>query len=253
MDHIAIDLGGRESQICVRSQDGSIIDERRCATGTLSRYLQRRPAGRVVVETCAEAFSVADEAVAAGHEVKVVPATLVRVLGVGSRGVKTDRRDAQILSEVSCRIELPSVHVPAAITRDRRSQCTSRENLVQTRTSLINGARGWLRQQRVRIRSGTTQTFPKRVREKLLKSEAGLPAYIERMLVSIETLSEQIRAADGELQQLAREDSACERLMSVPGVGPVTAVRFVSALENVERFGGAHAVEASGPKHLNLQ
>lgn len=150
MDHIAIDLGGRESQICVRSQDGSIIDERRCATGTLSRYLQRRPAGRVVVETCAEAFSVADEAVAAGHEVKVVPATLVRVLGVGSRGVKTDRRDAQILSEVSCRIELPSVHVPAAITRDRRSQCTSRENLVQTRTSLINGARGWLRQQLLR-------------------------------------------------------------------------------------------------------
>ena len=125
MEHIAIDLGGRESQICVRAADGAVVDERRCPTKGLKKYLDARPKSRVIVETCSEAFGVADVALAGGHEVRVVPATLVRALGVGSRGTKTDRRDAQILSEVSCRIELPSVHVPAQESRRRKSMCES--------------------------------------------------------------------------------------------------------------------------------
>jgi hypothetical protein len=47
---------------------------------------------------------MADAALRAGHEAKVIPATLVRTLGVGARKTKTDRRDAQILSEVSTRV-----------------------------------------------------------------------------------------------------------------------------------------------------
>ena len=50
------------------------------------------------LEDNAEAFRIADAAKTAGHEVRVVPATLVRTLGVGARKTKTDRRDAQMLS-----------------------------------------------------------------------------------------------------------------------------------------------------------
>ena len=78
MEHLAIDLGGRESQICVRSSDGQILEERRCRTGALAGYLARRPHSRVIVETCSEAFAIADVALSVGHEVRVVPATLVR-------------------------------------------------------------------------------------------------------------------------------------------------------------------------------
>ena len=147
MEHIAIDLGGRNSQICVRNVEGEIVEERSCATSSLKGYLQRRNKSRVIVETCAEAFAVADAAILQGHEVRVVPATLVRSLGVGSRGIKTDRRDAQILSEVSCRIDLPSVHVPSQESRSRKSLCGMREGLVSSRTLLINTVRGWLRGQ----------------------------------------------------------------------------------------------------------
>jgi hypothetical protein len=114
MDHIAIDLGGLESQICVRGPDGQVLEEVRQRTARLGSYLKKRPPARVILETCAEAFRVADAALELGHEVRVVPATLVGSLGVGSRGVKTDRRDAQILSEVSTRIDLPSVHIRAS-------------------------------------------------------------------------------------------------------------------------------------------
>src|SRR6185437_4696964 len=100
MEHVAIDLGGRESQVCVRDATGKILEQKRWPTRELESYLRTRPVSRVVVETCAEAFSVADAALKAGHEARVVPATLVRTRGVGARKTKTDRRDAQILSEV---------------------------------------------------------------------------------------------------------------------------------------------------------
>ena len=96
MEHLAIDLGGKESQICVRSSDGQIVEERRCRTADVACVSGDRPPSRVVVETCSEAFGIADAALSVGHEVRVVPATLVRSLGVGRARLKTDRRDAQV-------------------------------------------------------------------------------------------------------------------------------------------------------------
>ena len=127
MQHIAVDLGGRESQICVRSPEGKIVHEGKVATRDPGRFIKRQTQSRVVLETCAEAFSVADVVLALGHEVRVVPATLVRTLGVGARSMKTDVRDARVLSEVSCRIDLPSVHLPTELARQRRSMCGMRE------------------------------------------------------------------------------------------------------------------------------
>src|ERR1041384_8855269 len=104
MDHHALDLGGRESQLCLRAADGTILEERRLSTRSLGKLFERPPA-RIIVETCSEAFAIADLALAKGHEVRVVPAGLARRLGVGARGMKNDQRDARALSEVSCQID----------------------------------------------------------------------------------------------------------------------------------------------------
>lgn len=244
MQHVAIDLGGRESQVCVRASDGQLLLEQRIATRSLEIFLKRQPHSRVVLETCAEAFHVADLALKCEHQVRVVPATLVRSLGVGARRIKTDRRDAKLLSEVSCRIDLPSVHVPADLARQRRSMCTMREELLSTRTSLINCVWGWARTQLVKIRSGEPTSFPKRVRDAALAGAQGLPAYVARLLEVIETLNRQVALADDELEQQAKLDPVCQRLMTVPGVGPVTSLRFVAALDDRSRFPTAHAVQS---------
>lgn len=243
MHHIAIDLGGVKSQVCVRSQDGQILQERKVETLRLGAMLKREPTSRVVLETCAEAFRIADLALASGHEVRVVPATLVKSLGVGARGIKTDRRDAQVLSEVSCRIDLPSVHVPQELARVRRNMCATREVLVSCRTAMINSVRGWARTQLLKIPCGDSETFPKRTRRAALASAQGLPEYVERTLLAVDSLNEQVAAADEELEQLAMEDPVCKRLMSVPGVGPITSLRFAAALDDRTRFPTAHAVQ----------
>lgn len=241
MDHVAIDLGARKSQICVRSADGQIVDERRWETWELPRYLADRPKSRVVMETGAEAFGIADAARELGHEVRVVPANMVRTFGVGARRTKTDQRDARALSEVSCRIDLPTVHIPRRESRERKTVCGMRDALVGSRTKVINTVRGWLRGQSRQLARGSRATFTKRVRT-LYGPQ--LPDYVERQLLTIEALTSQIDQADEETEQQAEADEICRRLMTVPGVGPLTAIRFVAALDEVERFESAHQVES---------
>ena len=90
--------------------------------------------------------------------------------------------------------------------------CGMREALVGARTKLINTVRGWLRAEGRRPRSGERTTFATRVRA----------LYAET----------------------AKADPIARRLMTVPGVGPSTSVRFVAALDEISRFRGAHTVES---------
>jgi transposase len=242
MEHIGIDLGSRESQVCVRSTAGDIVLERRWRTDRLGLFLTDRAAARVVLEICTEAFRVAAAALAAGHEVRVAAATLVRSLGVGQRGLKTDVRDARVLSEASCQMELPSVHIPTAIAQEVKALCVSREALIKSRTQLIGRVRGYVRSPLGRVLRATPESLPKRVRAALLEDSDGLPLHVERLLIVLETTSGQIADADEELRLLAEADVRMPRLMSVPGVGPVTAARFVAAVDDVTRFATAASV-----------
>ena len=242
MEHIGIDLGSKDSQVCVRNADGTIVGEWRCRTDRLIDFLQERPSARVIVETCTEAFRVAALAQRAGHDVRVVAATLVRSLGVGHRGLKNDVRDARVLSEASCRMELPSVHIPTAISQEVKAICVSREALIKTRTQLIGRVRGYARARLGRVLRATPESLPKRVRQALLEDPEGLPAHLERVLVALETVSAQIAEADTELRVLAETDGRMARLMTVPGVGPVTSARFVAAIDDISRFPTAATV-----------
>jgi len=238
MQHCAIDLGGRKSQVCVRSGNGDVLFEERLDTAWLPEYLRELPHSRVILETAAEAFRVADAAKQAGHEVRVVPATLVRSLGVGARKTKTDKRDARVLSEVSCRIDLPSVHIPSARSREWKTICGMHDALVSSRSKLINNLRGWMRGQGKRIRGGKAETFADR-----LRTLQPLPPHVQTQLEALSGLNEQVRTSERRIEALAG-DPLCRRLMTTPGVGPSTAVRFVAALDDISRFESAHKVEA---------
>jgi transposase len=245
MNHVAIDLGSRKSQFCVRSPDGQVLEEAKIATKALREFFTQLEKSRVILETCSEAFTVAEYASSAGHEVNVVPATLAPSLGVGQRGVKTDRRDAQNLSMASCRMEnLPSVHRPSVLARERRAMIAHRATLVSSRTMMINSVKGWMRTQLWVVASGKSSTLPQRIRDAALAEPEGLPSYIERTLKVLDELNKQIAEADAELSTVADKDEVCRKLMSTPGVGPVTAVSFHAALDDVSRFKSAHAVQA---------
>lgn len=241
MEHVAIDLGGRESQVCVRQADGEILEEKRWPTADLREYLKTRPPSRVIVETCAEAFRVADIAKELGHEARVVPATLVKALGVGERRTKTDKRDARKLSEMSCRMEVPSVHVASPLARELKTRLGMRQAHVASRTMFINTVRGWLRAQAISIPK-SADAFAQRVIE--ATKDTALPSHVAEQLKMIDLLSDSICRLDKELAAMAKAHSVCPRLMSMPGVGPVTALAFVAVIDDVSRFNNAHELEA---------
>jgi transposase len=244
MEHVAIDLGGRESQVCIRNGAGQILLEERVSTASLRKMLDR-PRSRVILETCSEAFGVADLALEFGHDVRVVPASLVRSLGVGARRTKTDRRDAQVLSEVSCRVELPSVHLPSHWSREAKSLCGMRDALVSCRTKVVNSVRGYLRRVLKRMPTGrTAATLPKRVRLRFAELGLPVPPHLERQLKTIEQLNETLKQATADVTAWAAGNPICVRLMTAPGVGAFTALRFVAAIDRVERFPDAHQLEA---------
>jgi transposase len=244
VEHLAIDLGGRKSHLCLRDQEGQILTEAKIINEEIRSWLEGGQPRRVIVETCAEAFAMADLALSLGHDVRVVPSRLVRMLGVGARGKKTDQLDARALSEASCRMDLPSVHVPSAWSRRVKSMCGMREVLVQSRTMMVNNVRAWSRTQLKAVQRATLKTLPQRLRDQAARCGEKLPEAVERLLVSIEQLTVQIKAATKELAALAEESEICRRLMTAPGVGPITALRFVAAIDEVGRFSNAHQLES---------
>jgi transposase len=236
MQHVAIDLGSQQSQICIRQPDGEITLETRHSTPKLVAFLSEQPPSRVIVETCAEAFCIAEAAQQFGHQVRVVPAALVRALGVGERGLKNDQRDARKLSEMSCRMEVPSVHIPAAVHRELKARITARAALVRVRTQLVNVVRSYLRTQAMAALRATPETLSRKLRKLLLASAHGLPSFIEHLLQTLDALNTQIELADHELAALAQQSEVGKRLMSIPGVASVTAMSFMAVVDTVERF-----------------
>jgi transposase len=241
MHHIAIDLGSRKSQICIRDTAGKIVEEQIVSTTALKSWLKEQPQGRVIVETCAESFAIAMEAKHLGHEVRVVPATLVKQLGVGERRLKNDQKDARKLSEVSTRIDLPSVHIPSVPSQRIREVCNMRETMVEARTKLVNSVRAYARMHVCELETGAAQSIPKRMRKAF---GTDLPMAVERVLQAIESLNEQIYQADKEATKMAYDNVDGARLMTAPGVGPVTALRFASVVDEVGRFATAHQLES---------
>lgn len=244
MEHVAIDLGGRKSQLCVRSSDGTILDERQWPTATLGSYLEKRPFSRVILETCAEGFHVADRALELGHEVRVVPGTLIRSLGVGDRRMKTDKRDAQKLSEVSTRIDLPSVHIPSQRSRQLKTLLGMRDVLVSSRTKLINNVRGYFRTQGIVMPLGAKAVW--KLFDMLADKEPTneLEHALRRQLLLIRTLTAEIQEANEEVERMAGRDPVASRLMTIPGIGPQTALWFVAVIDSIDRFKSAHFLEA---------
>jgi transposase len=225
----------------VREADGTICSERVVATAGLQQEMSRWPQSVVTIETCAEAFTIAQWATDSGHEARIVPATLVKALGVGSRGVKTDKRDARVLSEVSARVGgLPSVHRPSDVSREIKTASAMRQVLVGSRTKLINTVRGWLRQQVIHLRTGKAESFPREGARGFQRAATvcGQATRGDRCLDDADS-------GGGRGHDAAcRARRVCTRLMSTPGVGPQTVLRFKCSIDTVERFPNAAQLES---------
>ena len=243
MDHIGIDLHKRSSQICILTSGGELLERRISTTReSFTATLGQRPKARILIEASTESEWAARCLEQLGHEVIVADPNFAPMYAQRTRKVKTDRRDARALAE-ACRLgAYRRAHRTSDAQKHVRAQVAVREALVQTRCKYVYLAGAFLRREGLRCASGGPETFPARV-ARLSLSET-LTEEIAPLLAMVPILTAQIREADHRLERLMAEDARARRLCSVPGVGPITAATFVATIDGVERFGGAHQVEA---------
>lgn len=238
MERIGIDLGASKSHVVVMSPTGEIRLRRTVSTEELPAWLACRERSRVVMEACTQSRAIGHAALAAHHEAVIVPGQMVRALGVGARGIKTDERDAEVLALASVRNdELVSVHLPSEKSCDRRELLMARRSLLESRSRIALSLKSWLRGRLIRLRGrASSRAFSALVRKTALAHPDGLPLGIETMLSTYEHLCDQVELLDAELVSIAESDPICTQLMTVPGVGPVVAMAYSAQVDDPHRF-----------------
>ncbi len=244
MHHVGIDLHKLESQICVIDETGEVLAEVRVPTrrDSLATALTPWVGGQVLVEACNESEWVARHLEQCGHTVVVADPNYTPMYGHRHRGYKTDRRDARALASASVQGLFRRAHRASEPRRVVRAELVTRDALVRTRTRYISVIRSRLRAEGWRVRSGDAATFVTRVAELALEPE--LAAQLQPLLRVMEIVNQEIATADRALERKAKAEPIVHRLQSVPQVGPITALAFVAALDDVHRFRNAHQVES---------
>jgi len=240
---IGLDVHRDYTQIEQLAEEGESRSRRiRTERGSLVRYFGAMPRSRILLESSTESEWVARILEELGHEVIVADPNFAPMYLERVRRVKTDRRDAQALAQ-ACRLgAYRPAHRLSEEGRRLRGRLRVRQALVRSRSQFIVLTRSLLRQEGIRVRSGSAPTFAQRVKEIELPAELG--SVVEPLLSMFGELNERIASADRDLDRLARRDPLVRRLCTAPGVGPVTAAEFVSTIDRADRFGSAKQVRS---------
>lgn len=135
------------------------------------------------------------------------------------------------------------VHVKSELSQELRTLLTGRKLLVAKLRDVENGIRGLLRGFGLKMGAVAERAFPARARE-LANGRKSLAAVIEPLLQVRETLLRQGERLHRLVVMATRDDAVCRRLMTVPGVGPVTALTLCSAVDDPGRFSRSRTVGA---------
>ena len=250
---LAIDLGKYNSVFCWLDPNSGEVNYRTAkTTPTMMRTeLTRQPVKRVVIEACSPAGWVHDLCGELGLRCDVAN-TAGAAWAWKNVKRKTDRDDALKLARLSSLGELPTVTVPPASVRQRKSLIALRKRLVSQRVRGQNRLRGLLVTQGLSCPVGIAawsaaglahfESFAKPLAEcaptELWHGE------IHLLLTRHRQVEAEIHALEVTLDALAKDDPASVLLATVPGLGPRTAEIVSTHLGDATRFRTADEVSA---------
>ncbi len=160
---------------------------------------------------------------------------------------KTDQNDAEGLAQIMRTGWYRAVYVKSLDAHRARALLGARAQLVGMTTRLSNHIRGVLKTFGMLPGAKRGQRFDRRV-ESLLAERADVALIVRPMLVAWRQLREQIAGFDKAVRTLVKSSPACRHLMSVPGIGVLSVLAYVSTVEDPARFRRSRSVGA----HLGL-
>jgi transposase len=231
---IGVDLAKSVFEVAVSHAPGRVHERYRLSRARLRRFFAERPPSEVLLEACSSAHHWGRELQALGHRVVLLPPTKVARYRDGN---KTDRADANALLEAARNAAIHRVPVKSIEQQALSALHRLRQGYLQSRTARINAVRGLLREFGITIPTGAAYVLP-RVRAVL--AEELLPRYLrstlEEALAEIASLAARAQAVQQQLEQVAQQLPDAALLVSVPGVGLLTATALLAFVGDVHRF-----------------
>jgi transposase len=259
MTLVGVDLHTRDESVAVLDTASGELQERRIRHegDDVERFYAGLPApATVAIESTGYAIWFHALMRRLGHTLVVGDAAKIRATVV--RKTKTDRRDARhILALVSER-RFPAIWVPEPEVRDLRALIAHRMRLIRVRTLVRNGVHAIALNYRLTLGSSL---FTRRGRAQL--DQLTLPPHTanrrDESLELLAWLDSHLALLDARIETTAAADPEAVRLMTHPGVGPLTALAIILILGPIDRFptskhvssyiGLAPAVASSAGKH----
>jgi transposase len=233
---IGIDIGKNSFHIVGLDDRGAMVLRQKWSRGQVETRLANMRPCLIGMEACVGAHHLSRKLKALGHDARLMPARYVRPY---SKGQKNDFRDAEAIAEAVQRPTMKFVATKTADQLDLQALHRVRERLVSQRTGIINQIRAFLLERGIAVRQG--QRFLRRELPRILATPPDVLS--PRMVHVIEGLAsdwrrvdERIEGLSGEIEELAKRDAGCERLMSVPGIGPIISSAMVAAIGTGDGF-----------------
>jgi transposase len=239
MEYFAgLDVSMAETHVCVMQRDGAVVHEAKVPSipADIAAALARAPAcGRIVFETGRMAPMLYHGLSQLGLPVTCIESRQAYQALKSLATHKTDRNDARGLAHLARTGFFKPVHVKSLAAHALRSLIIARKKLVGQRVTLENQIRGLAVVFGVRLPRALTVAF---IRQALRASEGiiGLSAAMRGLLAARAAVLAAVAAIDADIRQLVRASDACRRLMTIPGVGQLTALAFTAAIDDPGRF-----------------
>jgi transposase len=227
---IGIDLGKTVFHLIGMDEHGRIVLRKRCSRSQLLQLLANPPACLIGMEACGGSHYLGRALTALGHEVRLLPAQFVKPY---VKSQKNDYRDAEAIAEAVQRPTMRFVPIKTDDQLDIQALHRVRDRLVAQRTGLVNQFRAFLLERGLIVRAGRAYLW-RELPQILAQAEEILSPRMFRLLRALveqwRALETQLDDLDREIASLAQSDAACQRLQSVPGIGPLVATAMVAAI-----------------------
>jgi transposase len=233
---VGIDIGKTSFHVIGLDRRGTVVLRQRWSRSQVAARFANMPPCLVGMEACVGAHHLSRQLKALGHDARLMPAKYVRPY---SKGQKNDFRDAEAIAEAVQRPTMKFVATKTAAQLDLQALHRVRERLVSQRTGIINQIRAFLLERGIAVRQG--RLFLRGELPNILAAPSDalssrMARIIEELATDWRRLDERIEQLSSEIALLARTDAGCERLMSVPGIGPVISSAMVAAIGAGDTF-----------------
>jgi transposase len=233
---IGIDIGKNSFHVVGHDRKGAIVLRQKWSRGQVEARFANMPPCLVGMEACVGAHHLSRCLNALGHDTRLMPARYVRPY---SKGQKNDFRDAEAIAEAVQRPTMKFVATKTTDQLDLQALHRVRERFVSQRTGITNQIRAFMLERGIAVRQGLR--FLRAALPAILASRSDVLSprmlrLIEELAMDWRRLDERIDGLSAEIEALASADAGCERLMSVPGIGPIIASATVAAIGTGEVF-----------------